>query len=138
MLKVKGGRKVWLFDFCEVLARVSGKRQCAKCVSAKILLKMCGGKKIKNIGSACVSAFWSCQYSFFLFSHNGLLSIYRCLCLFLHLAVTVWRYVFVADFEALSCQVTRNFIRCRNAEIPTVSAIKYTACYRLVFCLPVL
>jgi len=35
------------------------------------------------------------------------------------------------DFEALSCQVTRKFIRCRNAEIPTISAIKYTACYAL-------
>jgi nitrate reductase NapE component len=29
--------KIWLFDFCEVLARVSGKRQCAKCGSVKIL-----------------------------------------------------------------------------------------------------
>ena len=38
------------------------------------------------------------------------------------------RYVFVADFEALSCQVTRKFIRCRNAETRTISAIKYTAC----------
>ncbi len=44
---------------------------------------------------------------------------------------TVWRYVFVADFEALSCQVTRKFISCRNAETRTVSAIKYTACYAL-------
>gem|GEM_PF-4105001 len=33
----------------------------------------------------------------------------------------------------MSCQVTRKFIRCRNAEIPTISAIKYTACYRLVY-----
>jgi len=33
------------------------------------------------------------------------------------------QYVFVADFEALSCQVTRKFIRCRNAQIPTISAI---------------
>ena len=49
----------------------------------------------------------------------------------LGLHLTDWRYVFVADFEALSCQVTRKFIRCRNAEIPTVSAIKYTACYAL-------
>jgi len=50
---------------------------------------------------------------------------------FLICMVTDWRYVFVADFEALSCQVTRKFIRCRNAEIPTISAIKYTACYAL-------
>ena len=42
-----------------------------------------------------------------------------------------WRYVFVADFEALTCQITRNFIRCRNAETCTISAIKYTACYQL-------
>lgn len=47
------------------------------------------------------------------------------------LVPTDWRYVFVANFEALSCQVTRKLIRCRNAEIPTISAIKYTACYQL-------
>lgn len=41
------------------------------------------------------------------------------------------RYVFVADYEALSCQVTQKFIRSRNAETPTISAIKYTACYQL-------
>jgi hypothetical protein len=46
-------------------------------------------------------------------------------------APTVWRYVFVADFEALHCQVTRKFIKRRNAETRTVSAIKYTACYAL-------
>ena len=57
---------------------------------------------------------------------------------FLLWLLTDWRYVFVADFEALSYQVTRKFIRCRNAETRTISAIKYTACYRLVFCLPVL
>ena len=51
----------------------------------------------------------------------------------LHLLPTDWRYVFVADFEALSCQVTRLFIRCRNNEIPTISAIKYTACYKLAY-----
>ena len=50
---------------------------------------------------------------------------------FLGLQLTFWRYVFVADFEALSCQVTRKFIRCRNAETRTDSAIKYTACYAL-------
>ena len=49
----------------------------------------------------------------------------------LGLLITVWRYVFVADFEALSCQVTRKFIRCSNAETCTISAIKYTACYKL-------
>ncbi|MDD4920694.1 MAG: hypothetical protein PHX94_08350, partial [Bacteroidales bacterium] len=47
---------------------------------------------------------------------------------FLHLLPTDWRYVFVADFEALPCQVTRMFIKCRKAETRTVSAIKYTAC----------
>jgi hypothetical protein len=49
----------------------------------------------------------------------------------LKLLPTDWRYVFVADFGALSCQVTRKFIRCRNAENRTISAIKYTACYAL-------
>ena len=27
-------RKIWLFGFCEALACVSGKRQCAKCAKA--------------------------------------------------------------------------------------------------------
>jgi hypothetical protein len=52
--------------------------------------------------------------------------------------VTARRYVFVADFEALSFQITRKIIRCRNAETRTVPAIKYAACYRLVFCLQAL
>ncbi|MCK9611936.1 MAG: hypothetical protein PHR81_00965 [Bacteroidales bacterium] len=59
----------------------------------------------------------------------------------LNFLLTDWRYVFVADlpagltatgsqagFEALSCQVTHRFIKCRNAEIRTDSAIKYSAC----------
>ena len=46
--------------------------------------------------------------------------------------ITDWRYVFVADFEALDSQVTRKFIRCSNAETRTVSAIKYTACCAFV------
>jgi hypothetical protein len=50
---------------------------------------------------------------------------------FISLCTTVWRYVFVADFEALLCQITRKFIRCRNAETRTGTAIKYTACYAL-------
>jgi len=44
-----------------------------------------------------------------------------------------WRYVFVADFEALICQVKQRFIKCINTVIRTDPAIKYTACYRLVF-----
>ena len=44
------------------------------------------------------------------------------------LAITDWRYVFVADFGALPYQATRKFIRCRNAETRTNPAIKYTAC----------
>lgn len=51
------------------------------------------------------------------------------------LATNGWRYVFVADFEALHCQGTLKFIRCRNAETPTILAIKYTACYAFgLFC----
>jgi len=42
--------------------------------------------------------------------------------------MSVW---LVAEFEALSCQVTLKFIRCRNAETRTITAIKYTACYAL-------
>ena len=41
--------KIWLFDFCEVLARVSGKRQCAKCGQAlKIVLKNVRWQKNKK------------------------------------------------------------------------------------------
>lgn len=49
--------------------------------------------------------------------------------------LAVW---LVADFEVLSCQATRKFIRCINTEIPTVPAIKHTACapsYFIFFCL---
>jgi len=53
-------------------------------------------------------------------------------------SLTVWRYVFVADFEALSYHNTRKFIRCRNAEIRTISAIKYTACYALAILVTVM
>jgi hypothetical protein len=122
--------KIWLFDFCEVLARVSGKRQCAKCGQAlKIVLKNVRWQKNKKhrvglcVGYLFLSIFlFSVLSQWFTFQFIGV-SVF-----FLHLAVTDWRYVFVADFEALSCQVTRKFIRCRNAETRTVSAIKYTAC----------
>ncbi|HQI46371.1 MAG TPA: hypothetical protein PLC59_09960, partial [Bacteroidales bacterium] len=49
--------------------------------------------------------------------------------------LAVW---LVADFEALSYRVTTNFDTSSAALIRTVPAINYTACYRLVFCLPVL
>jgi len=39
----------------------------------------------------------------------------------------------VADFEALSYQVTTNFDKSCAARIRTAPAINYTACYRLVF-----
>ena len=42
---------------------------------------------------------------------------------------TVWRYVFVADLKALSCQVIQKFIKCRNAKTRTISAIEATRCY---------
>ena len=51
--------------------------------------------------------------------------------------LTVARYVFVADFEALPCQVKRKFIICRNTKTFTTSVIKYMDCYRLVACIPV-
>jgi hypothetical protein len=44
--------------------------------------------------------------------------------------MAVW---LVADFEALSCQVTTTFDTSCAARIPTAPAINYTACYRLVF-----
>ena len=34
----------------------------------------------------------------------------------------------VADFKALSCQVTQKFIKCRNVKTPAVSAIEATRC----------
>ena len=44
--------------------------------------------------------------------------------------MAVW---LVADFEALSCQVTTNFDRSCAAQIRTAPAINYTACWQLVF-----
>jgi hypothetical protein len=41
-------RKIWLFDFCEALARVSGKRQCAKCAMVFLLFLLRIGKKTKS------------------------------------------------------------------------------------------
>jgi hypothetical protein len=35
-------------------------------------------------------------------------------------------------------RVTRKFIRCRNAEIRTISAIKHTACYALAILVTVM
>jgi hypothetical protein len=83
---------IWLFDFCEEMACVSGNRQCAKCeLGIKFFFLMCGGQKIKNIGSA----FWSCKYFVFLSFHNVLLSVLVLSSGFLHLAVTAeaksWR-----------------------------------------------
>jgi hypothetical protein len=48
---------------------------------------------------------------------------------------TLW---LVADFEALSYQVTTTFDTSCAARIRTAPAINYTACYRLVFWFPVL
>lgn len=45
---LKSGWKIWLFDFCEALACVSGKRQCAKCVSA-FRFSLCGSAKKLNL-----------------------------------------------------------------------------------------
>jgi len=44
--------------------------------------------------------------------------------------MAVW---LVADFEALIYQVTTTFDTSRAAQIPTASAINYTACWQLVF-----
>jgi len=44
--------------------------------------------------------------------------------------MAVW---LVADFEALSCQVTTTFDTGWNARIRTAPAINYTACWLLVF-----
>jgi hypothetical protein len=44
--------------------------------------------------------------------------------------LAVW---LVADFEALSCQVTTTFDTSCAARIRTAPAINYTACWQLVF-----
>ncbi|MDD3437509.1 MAG: hypothetical protein PHC64_10195, partial [Candidatus Gastranaerophilales bacterium] len=44
--------------------------------------------------------------------------------------MAVW---LVADFEALSYQVTTTFDTSCTARIPTAPAINYTACWQLVF-----
>jgi len=45
--------------------------------------------------------------------------------------LAVW---LVADFEALSYQVTTTFDTSCAARIPTAPAINYTACWQLVVC----
>jgi hypothetical protein len=47
----------------------------------------------------------------------------------LHTTVAVW---LVADYEALSYQVTTTFYTSCAARIPTTPAINYTACWQLV------
>ena len=62
-------RKIWLFDFCEGLACVAGKRQCAKCVMAKNLTAQRAeseGKKIKTFGLACELAVLNVILLFFI------------------------------------------------------------------------
>ena len=44
-----------------------------------------------------------------------------------------WWYVLVADFVALLFQVTRTLKRAATFEFTTISAIKYTTCYGLIF-----
>lgn len=51
-LKMRVG-EIWLFDFCEALARVPGKRQCAKCVSAFRFSFLRVGKKTKSFFFHC-------------------------------------------------------------------------------------
>ena len=51
--------KIWLFDFCEVLACVSGKRQCAKCGSAFRFSFLRVGKKTKSFFFHCHFIFHS-------------------------------------------------------------------------------
>ena len=89
------------------------------------------GKKQNFIGSAGVVGSHSVLIFFFVFVCR--LVNFHVAVFFFGLLVTDWRYVFVADFEALSCQNRRKYIRFRNAETHTVSAIKHTACYRLAF-----
>ena len=51
--------KNWLFDFCEALACVSGKRQCAKCGLALRFSFLQVGKKTKSILFHCHFVFHS-------------------------------------------------------------------------------
>ncbi len=104
--------KIWLFDFCEVLARVSGKRQCAKCGQAlKIVLKNVRWQKNKKhrvglcVGYLFLSIFlFSVLSQWFTFQFIGV-SVF-----FLHLAVT---------FCSLTqCGYPNIFLREMNLQIP--------------------
>jgi hypothetical protein len=100
--------KIWLFDFCEVLARVSGKRQCAKCGQAlKIVLKNVRWQKNKKhrvglcVGYLFLSIFlFSVLSQWFTFQFIGV-SVF-----FLHLAVTV-ECKCRKGLRVISYQVTR-------------------------------
>jgi hypothetical protein len=99
--------------------------KCVQCALASLTVPKGRSGSAKTKFSLSVSLYILCLFS--CFNQFYLLVQF----LFSALQVTVWRYVFVADLEALPCQVTRKFIRCRNTETRTISAIKHTACYQL-------
>ena len=74
--------KKWLFGFCEALACVLGKTQCAICATGTISFFLCGGEKIKNIAlvSVSVKMLSSCNsVSMSLVTCQNGLSLFYCL-----------------------------------------------------------
>ena len=97
-------RKKWLFDFCEALACVSGKRQCAICVM-DFKNKKCGLAKNKTLsGRLAWSAVIPLGLSFL--SLYVVLSIFMSLSFF-RLACNVRRYVALAQSRGGACFCTR-------------------------------
>ena len=126
--------KIWLFDFCEVLARVSGKRQCAKCGQAlKIVLKNVRWQKNKKhrvglcVGYLFLSIFlFSVLSQWFTFQFIGV-SVF-----FLHLAVTFWLKA-GGLWNPNLCQPLRSFFRCSIFKYSTFSPLAFRFCCVLCF-----
>ena len=130
--------KIWLFDFCEVLARVSGKRQCAKCGQAlKIVLKNVRWQKNKKhrvglcVGYLFLSIFlFSVLSQWFTFQFIGV-SVF-----FLHLAVTFCGFAKVAIFTTKLQSKHLILINHKTVIRSTASPLLQNRCWQLVFCRP--
>lgn len=118
--------RFWLFDFCEALARVMGKRQCAKCVSASLFCLSWGGKKLNLL--SFLSVIFSIQY----FVIKLIFPCQVCSPLvFFALLLTFCCLPQWEGIEALLFQVTTTFDTCCADLMRTAPSINYTACCAL-------
>ena len=108
--------EIWLVDFCEAFARVSRKRQCAKCVSAFRFSFMRVGKKLNLFSFIFIlKPFFSVvivSVSFFFFALLLTLSICK-----------------VGDCGLQTYQTVTKLKRAETVEFTTITPILYIQCY---------